>query len=226
VHKKDLLLQSKSNKKIEFICPKCGQITASSVRTRTHSWALGNTGCGAAGCYRKGSLKEVYPGHLKDIVDARNAGLRARSKKIIEFKCQLCGTSTLSKVVDRTAAWDRGSTGCSCTGWGYNPLLIGWLYLVKNEEAGLLQIGITNNWKRRLSEHKRNGFLPLDIEKYEDGGVAKENEAKIKKFLAEHLGHSLNERINSSTFSGFTETWSTKELDVSCIRDLCSMVLQ
>ena len=224
VDKHNLQLHIKSNKKILFICPKCGQTTMSAVRSRTRAWSKGNAGCNAAGCYRKGSIALVYPEHVADLLDKNHAVLSVRSRRTVEFRCCLCEAITASRIVNRTAAWDRGTTGCSCTGWGYDPLQAGWLYLVGNSDAGLLQVGITNNQSRRISEHVRSGFILLDIEEYSDGSIAKKREIEIKEFLTKALGHPLNERINGATFSGFTETWSESELKVSRLSELTSMI--
>jgi DNA-directed RNA polymerase subunit M/transcription elongation factor TFIIS len=223
VNTDDRLLSAKSHKKIPFRCPDCGQVSVSYVYGRTNSWDKGNTGCYMVGCKRFRNLAEEYPNHVDEIVNESDRKLSARCNAYIDFKCPDCGAVRTARVSQRTMAWDHGNTGCPCTGGGYNPFATGWLYLLSNDVSGLLQIGITNDCGRRLAEHARNGFAPLDVEKY-DGVLAAELEAALKKFLVNTLGHPLAATIDNATFDGYTESWDVSELCISKLSELRSML--
>jgi phage FluMu protein Com len=221
----NLLLQSQSNLSIEFKCPKCHQVTTSKVCKRTQAWTRGNTGCGAIGCSSRGPLSDEYPTHVKELLHSEHLSLPAKSKKVVEFICPLCGTVTASRICDRTGCWDRGRYGCPCVGWSFNTKKVGWLYLALNDSAQILQVGITNNLGRRMYEHGKSGFSLIDSKKYTVGLAAKKAETSIKKFLRSHLGHPLGERINGEVFSGFTDAWKLSEFSPTALDELlCSVV--
>jgi hypothetical protein len=92
---------------------------------------------------------------------------------------------------------------------------------VRNDVAGLLQIGITNNYKRRIREHRRTGFHDeLDAQYNENGFYIQELEKDLKRLLARCLGHPLNARIDDMIFAGYTESWISSEFGVASLSEL------
>lgn len=66
-----------------------------------------------------------------------------------------------STVSNRTS----GGNGCpSCSETGFDPNLPGYLYLIEHLEQDLIQVGITVDPERRLSEHARRGWTPIEVQ--------------------------------------------------------------
>jgi hypothetical protein len=168
----------------------------------------------------------VYPEWAHLLLDADPHTVAVRSGRTLLFDCDNGHAPQKSPVYRRTLAWDRDNSGCpSCATFGFDPAKRGWLYLLRNDVWALLQVGITNDWKRRLSEHRKTGFVELlDIQDYDAGVDALSWEASIKNFLAECLGHPLSARIDDSKFDGFTESWLMSELNVTTLVELQEMV--
>jgi predicted GIY-YIG superfamily endonuclease/predicted RNA-binding Zn-ribbon protein involved in translation (DUF1610 family) len=203
----------------------CKKITTATVSNRTKAWDKGTTGCVAIGCKGRGSIAQEYPDHVGECIGWNPEKVSAKSRKKMAFRCPQCGEVTEARVDSRTNAWDREVTGCPCSKHGYNPFLMGWLYLIRNSAAGILQIGITNRWDQRLKDHRKNGFEEvLDIIKYNNGALAKDWESSIKKLLVNRLEHPLETRIYGVPFDGYTESWMEDELPVTKLSDLQDMV--
>jgi hypothetical protein len=114
----------------------------------------------------------------------------------------------------------RGCPACS-TG-GFNPLEHGWLYLLKHEQWGLLQIGISNVIDQRLMKHKKSGWRVLDVKGPLDGYWAMEMESDILGTLREQRVDVGNHAVGK--FDGFTEAWTEELLPVSELSELFTLV--
>lgn len=101
-------------------------------------------------------------------VDKINQRLANANKSIIclsvenwskaTFKCMDCG---LTRVAIVSNALKPGRKSCpACAKRGFDPLKLGWLYLLKRPD-GLLKIGVTNNLDQRLSRMSSVGAFEL-----------------------------------------------------------------
>ena len=146
--------------------------------------------------------------------------------------------STVSAGSDKRRAWQcalqhiwtasvssraLAATGCpSCAPSGFDPYLPGWLYLVRHEEMGLLQIGISNKIEDRLRSHGRRNWDCLDVMGPLDGQTARELERAILAYL-DSRGIERGRAVAES-FDGYTEAWRWLDLDVLSLRELRSLV--
>lgn len=117
------------------------------------------------------------------------------------------------------AARSKG-VGCpTCAVTGYDPNKPGWLYLLIHYDWEMTQIGITNVPDGRLSDHASRGWDLLDLRGPSDGVLVKEWERSILTFL-KRQGVSVKPIGAGGKFSGYTESWWTRDYPVSTIKDL------
>ena len=120
-----------------------------------------------------------------------------------------CGQKWSSKVADRIDHDDREGTGCpACSGKGFNPSKPSWLYLMYR--PGEQQFGITNDLKRRMSTHSKNGWIKLDVAGPYDGSLIYDAERKLKKWL----------RANYGVLEWSNENWLKTSFEVQTLREL------
>jgi len=112
-----------------------------------------------------------------------------------------------------------GCPGCSVS--GYDVTAPGWLYLIIDHDRDLLQIGISNYPKQRLSHHERNGWSVLDVIGPFAGDVCYEWEKSIISFLR---STGVKEPTSIGFFEGFTESWAISDFLVSTISQLRALV--
>jgi predicted GIY-YIG superfamily endonuclease len=220
----------KSNRSLLFGCDNGHTPRLSVVHDRTKSWGCGFSGCPVCSGWEVepgvNDIATLHPQWAHLLLEDDPSTVAVKSHRKLLFGCDRGHAPRTSLVYNRVRAWDNGNSGClGCATSGFNTSKRGWLYLICNESCGLLQVGITNYLQRRLTEHKRTGFVNLlDTQEYDVGVDAKSWEDSIKDFLAEHLGHSLSARINAAKFKGFTESWLMSELNVTTLLELQEMV--
>jgi predicted GIY-YIG superfamily endonuclease len=218
----DTEISAGSMVQIPFWCPVCLVITTMPVFSKIVAWGHGRGGCGNCRNFvLHGSIAEEYPGHVSEVVSVKDLTRSAKSGARIKFACPACHRVTASTVKDRTNAWDDGNTGCSCVSTGYDRTVAGWLYLIRNDEQRLLQIGVTNNPKKRLRKHSNGGFCTvLDTRKYKFGSDAMADETLLKRSIRNYVGHPLKARISGAVFDGHTESWPVCELSAETLAEL------
>lgn len=141
----------------------------------------------------------------------------------VNWTCPKCKFQWFAMVNNR-ALKNQGCAQCSKT--GYNASKSGVLYLLKGnrEHTRLIQYGITNNIKKRISYHKRNGFYHSPNSEFlyfDDGREAVRVEQQIKKSLKLSGVLSVKEdTLNSDKFPGYSETFSEKYLLVDSLSSL------
>jgi len=98
----------------------------------------------------------------------------------------------------------QGQGACaSCSGYGYNIGKPGTLYVVAS--ADWLKVGITNNPKSRLSDHRSQGLTDvLHLIKFSSGQAALDLEKTWKQWVASLPSHLRATRANIK--DGHTET--------------------
>jgi hypothetical protein len=202
------------NKKLNWICT-LGHIWPASPNSRTNM----ESGCPVCEGRKvlKGfnDLKTLFP----EVALQANgwdpslvlAGTHSKRSWICEF-----GHVWPSVVKDRTYRGD----GCpSCTKFGFDNNKEAWIYFLKHELWGLLQIGITNNLNNRLNDHKKLGWEVVEISESMDGLMAKSWEKSILDFIKKK-GIKLGDAKIAGTYSGYTETWRENDFPVKSIKEL------
>ncbi len=206
-----------SNKKREWKC-KLGHIWTASLNSRTNM----QSGCPV--CAGRGLLSgfndvlTLFP-EIAAQADGWDPSLvLSGTHKKYQWKCAE-GHKWSSVVKDRTSRGD----GCpSCSKFGFDNNKEAWIYLLEHENWGLLQIGITNHLKNRLNDHKRLGWEVVEISNSMDGLLAKEWEKSILSFLRDS-GVELGNPDIAGNYSGYTETWYKRDLNITSIKELMRM---
>jgi hypothetical protein len=113
---------------------------------------------------------------LREAFDWDPTQIVAGYSKNLKWKCQF-GHIWKATGHDRS----RGdATGCpSCAKSGFDPNLPSHMYFLVHVDWQMYQIGITNNLQRRLNEHGKNGWEPLETRGPMDGHLAQQWETAI-----------------------------------------------
>lgn len=100
-------------------------------------------------------------------------------------------------------------SGCpSCSQVGYDPNQDGWFCLM--QRPGEQQIGITNDLTRRVKQHEKNGWTPIDWRGPSSGRDVQKLESSQKKWLRAYIG----------LVDGTRENWTTVAMEVVSLADL------
>jgi hypothetical protein len=129
-----------------------------------------------------------------------------------------CGEGHLWKAVISNRALQ--GKGCpTCAESGFDPNQPAFLYLLVQEDWGMLQIGITNDINRRLEEHSRNRWLLQEVRGPIDGHLTQQWETAILRMLKAKGADLSNEKI-AGKFDGYSEAWSKSTFEVKSIKEL------
>lgn len=118
---------------------------------------------------------------------------------------------------------NQGSGCPTCAKFGDSPGNDGYLYLLRHELWGLLQIGISNVPDVRLTTHRRSGWQVIELRGPMLGDVAYGWEQSILKALTDR-NVSLSPAHIAGTFSGYTESWIEEDFPASSLKELMSLV--
>jgi hypothetical protein len=175
--------------------------------TKDHEWlALPNgimSGKGCPHCAGQFPLSKEIINHRLALADRgiQMTGVYSNNYTITEFECSY-GHNWLARPNGIMSG--KGCPQCSL--YGYKTNKPGYLYLLNFGE--FIKYGITNNLKRRLQEHKKNGkYSTILTQYYDDGNVPKDIERKIKNTLG---GKFVTEEVFED---GWTETLSISKID-------------
>lgn len=114
-------------------------------------------------------------------------------------------------------------TGCpSCAIYGFDPNKEAVLYLMKHDEWGLFQIGITNSPEHRIRLHKQRGWELIDVWGPTDGLLVKGWERSILTYLRSN-GALMAPEMEKMNFDGYTEAWSQKSFLIQNLKILMEM---
>ena len=83
----------------------------------------------------------------------------------------------------------------------------------------MYQIGITNNFVRRMAEHQKNNWELLEIRGPMDGHLTQQWERAILRMLRSKGADLSNSRI-AGKFDGYSEAWSKSTFEVKTIKEL------
>jgi hypothetical protein len=204
-----------SNRKVKWICQ------------LGHKWdaVVANRSANESGCpYCSGNkvlvgfndLGTRFPAIAQE-ADGWNPNLiTAGSKRKLKWKC-IEGHNWITTVSARTSTY---KTSCpSCAPKGYDPNEKAWLYLIEQKELKMLQIGITNNPKIRLANHKTREWELIEMRGPMDGILTRQLEKAILQMLKKKGADLSNEKI-AGKFDGYSEAWTKATFPVDSIKKL------
>ena len=207
------LIFSGSNKRFNWIC-KLGHRWAATPNGRTSK----NSGCpvcsGRTVLVGFNDLLTRFPelASEADGWDPTTIGIGSDAKR--KWKCPQ-GHRWVAVVGSRT----RG-IGCpTCAQFGFDPSLPSYLYFLEQQEWEMFQVGITNDFKRRLAEHKKNGWKEIEVRGPMDGHLTQQWETAILRMLKAKGADLSNSKI-AGKFDGYSEAWSKSTFEVNSIKEL------
>ena len=143
----------------------------------------------------------------------------ARKKK---WKCDQ-GHSFFQAVANRAGKQKQGCP--SCANSGFDPNQPSFLYFIYHFDLQMLQIGITNDPERRLFEHRKIGWEPLELRGPMDGHLTRKLETDCLHAL-EKRGAILGHKAGIEKFDGYTEAWTKASLNVMSIKQILDWVYE
>jgi hypothetical protein len=124
--------------------------------------------------------------------------------------------STISRISSKV--------GCpTCSKTGFDPNQDGYLYFLTHEHWKMLQIGITNNPQKRISNHKKLGWEVIEIRGPMDGLLTQNWETSLLRMLR-RKGADLSNSNIAGKFDGYSEAWSKSAFSVNSLTELMNMV--
>ena len=210
----------RSMAKKQWKCPQ-GHIYDSRIadRTRIRRRASG-IGSGCPFCSGKkvligfNDLKTTHPELAKELVGLNPEEISMGSERSTYWKC-IDGHIFRSKVFQRT----RG-IGCPrCAKSGYDSTQDGYLYLLRHDRWGLLQIGITNKPEHRIGIHIKRGWELLEVFGPRDGLYIRDLETGIKRHLL-YSGATIGPEYIAGKFDGYSESWIEESYPVVTLKGL------
>jgi hypothetical protein len=144
-----------------------------------------------------------------------------RSGKKRKWKCDQ-GHVWPQVVANRTGQ----GHGCPiCSETGFNPGKPGWLYLIKNNELDMFQIGISNQPEVRLKKHARSDWTTIELRGPMDGFLTQQLETSCLHAL-EKRGAILGHKAGIDKFDGYSEAWTKASLNVTSIKQIMDWVYE
>ena len=167
-------------------------------------------------------LATTHPEIAVLVLDADPTTFTAGSERRVLFACPYGKHSpSQALVVGRTRP--GAGAGCpSCCDYGYQRTKPGTLYLIRNTDAGILKVGISNNMTLRLQVHGRIGFdTVVDTRRFKDGEKTLLIEGQIKHMIKNmKIKHGVAATIDGLPFIGHTESWPESLLPVTSLTEL------
>jgi hypothetical protein len=202
--------------KLNWKCP-IGHRYSASVGSRTNM----GTGCPVCANMQllKGfnDLKTKYPSIAAEAFGWDPSEVLAGSHKKLKWRC------TKNHIYLATVSHRTGSsrpTSCpTCGKYGFDSTEDGYLYLLKNINLQMKQIGVTNYPERRLKEHAKTGWEVLEIRGPMDGHLTKQWETSILRMLKSNGADLSNSKI-AGKFDGYSEAWTESTFPVKSIKEL------
>lgn len=207
-----------NKKKQQWLCPK-GHVYKATPAERTRS---DNKASGCGVCASKvvlvgfNDLATTHPQLASEAHgwDPRNITFGSGKKRT--WKCK-------EGHIWKAIVSSRRVSGCpSCATLGYDPNEKGYLYLLEHPDWELLQIGKTNTPERRLKEHSRLGWRPIEIRGPMDGNLTQEWETAILRFLRKIGADLANQKI-AGKYDGYSEAWSKSVFSATSIAQLMQL---
>ncbi len=197
-----------------------------------HEWEAtvsGRTSKRAAGCpYCSGrmlipgvnDLLTLFPEIAAEAVGWDPSQVTAHHGSARQWECPK-GHSWTTRVANRTSRKANGCPACATT--GFSPGKDGWLYFLRHDLWGLLQIGISNVPVDRLARHQRSGWEVLEVIGPMTGDLTYAWEQDILHTLT-GLGVELAPKHIAGKFSGYTESWVQEDFPATSLAGLMELV--
>jgi hypothetical protein len=139
---------------------------------------------------------------------------RAGSHKKVRWVCSV-GHEWDAVIGNRS----KGTDCPACADYGFNFSKNAFLYFLAHPTYSMYQIGITNDFERRISEHRRNSWELIDVRGPMDGLLAQKWESAILKMLKAKGADLSNSKI-AGKFDGYSEAWSKSTFEAKSIKEL------
>jgi len=212
-------LTAGSERRRQWVCA-IGHTWTASVKSR----ALNGNGCPFCGGKKVlagfNDLATTHPSVAIEAFEWNPATLTAGSHKTRSWCCSE-GHIWRAPVLNRTA---QDPSGCpSCATSGYDPNAPGYFYLLRNDQLGLFQIGITNHPKSRVGKHQRAGWEVIQIQGPMDGQTARDQETTALRILRSN-GAQFASKSDFKKFDGWRESWTQSSLQIANISDLKKLI--
>jgi len=204
-----------SRNKVQWKCAK-SHIYLSSIKSRV-GMKSGCAICANQKCLTGyNDMETTHPELAKEAYGWDPSLVIAGSGKKLRWICAN-GHIWQAKSNNRTSS---AQSGCpSCAKFGFNPNEDGFLYFMENKDLKMLQIGITNFPKDRITSHSRTGWELIEIRGPMEGTLIKAWEQAILKMLKSKGADLANEEI-AGKFDGYSEAWSKSTFPVKSIKEL------
>jgi hypothetical protein len=210
-----------SGKKVHWICER-SHIWKTTVASRGFSSNSCPTCSGQKVLAGFNDLATTHPAIAAQAVGWDPKTVSRGSKQRLLWECQV-GHQWKTAPSARTGG---DKTGCpSCAKFGFDPNSDAWIYFLLNDELGYLQIGITNKPKNRLDDHRRKGFELIELRGPMEGLLAKQLESQMLHILNKKSARFVN-KAKGKKFSGWSETWTKKSLNVTSIKQILDWVYE
>jgi len=209
-------VMAQTNKNLPWICS-YGHRWVTRVANRTN----GNDCPVCSGNVVLAGFNDLLTTHPEIAAEANGWDPTTVSKGHITKKSWMCPLGHVYETTVNNRCSGRGCPDCATT--GFSPGLDGYLYFLRHELWGLLQIGISNVPDDRLATHRRSGWQVLELRGPMPGDVAYGWEQSILKALTDR-NVSLSPAHIAGTFSGYTESWIEEDFPASSLKELMALV--
>jgi hypothetical protein len=160
-------------------------------------------------------LKTTYPEIAKEADGWDPASIIAGSNKQQKWICSEGHRWTTSS--NKRTSGGRGCPTCAKT--SFDPNADGWLYLIENDEWGMLKIGITNVPQNRVVLHISRNWKLIELRGPMEGHLIQRWESSILRMLKSKGADLSNSKI-AGKFDGYSEAWSKSSFVVGSIKEL------
>jgi Probable Zinc-ribbon domain len=162
-------------------------------------------------------LLTINPELANQAVDVDPKTVTTGSKTKVKWKCE-------QGHIWVAAVQTRKVSGCpTCAESGFDPNSKGWLYFIRQNKLEMLQIGITNNPKTRMANHRTRGWEEIEIIGPMDGLTARRWEQAILKYIRVN-GAAMGPTTDVKPFEGYTESWLEDSFKAESLKQLMDMV--
>jgi hypothetical protein len=165
-------------------------------------------------------LKTTHPLIARDALEFDPTKFIAGSNVRLRWKCpegHVWSTSPNSRT-------GEAGTGCpSCAKSGFDPNENGWLYFLDHPTWELLQIGITNDPKRRIAKHQKLGGEVIELRGPMDGLLTQNWETAMLRTLKKR-GARLSPEEVAGKFDGYSEAWTKESFQTNSLKALMELV--
>ena len=212
-------LNAGSNRKVKWKC-ELGHITSALVYNRTIRGDNCPVCAGREVLAGFNDLKTTHPLIARDALEFDPTKFIAGSNVRLKWKCpegHVWSTSPNSRT-------GEAGTGCpSCAKSGFDPNKDGWLYFLDHPTWELLQIGITNDPKRRIATHQKLGWEVIELRGPMDGLLTQNWETAMLRTLKKR-GARLSPEEVAGKFDGYSEAWTKGSFRIDSLKALMALV--